>query len=59
MLRILFLFLTRFYVNVSRSNGNPTWCTFQSYSVMFSHQKLMHAYFSFKSYVGREREREM
>ena len=46
--------LTHFYVNVSRSNGNPTWCTFQSYSVMFSRQKLTHAYFSFKSYVGRE-----
>ena len=25
MVRILFLFLTRFHVNVARSNGNPTW----------------------------------
>ena len=54
MVRVLFLFLTRFYVNVSCGNGNPTWSSFQSYGVMFSRQKLMHAYFSFKSYVGRE-----
>ena len=25
MVRVLFLFLTRFHVNVARSNGNPTW----------------------------------
>ena len=25
-----------------------------SYGIMFSHQKLTHAEFSFKSYVGRE-----
>ena len=25
MVRILFLFLTRFRVNVARSKGNPTW----------------------------------
>ena len=25
MARVLFLFLTRFHVNVARSNGNPTW----------------------------------
>ena len=55
MVRILFLFLTRFYVNVARSIGNPTWCMFQSYSVvMFSRQKLMHAYYAFASYIGRE-----
>ena len=24
MVRVLFLFLTRFHVNVARSNGNPT-----------------------------------
>ena len=25
MVRVLFLFLTRFHVNVARSNGNITW----------------------------------
>ena len=25
---------TRFNVNVARSNGNPSWCVFQSYSVV-------------------------
>ena len=25
MVRVLVLFLTRFHVNVARSNGNPTW----------------------------------
>ena len=25
MVRVLFLFLTHFHVNVARSNGNPTW----------------------------------
>ena len=25
MVRVLFLLLTRFHVNVARSNGNPTW----------------------------------
>ena len=25
MVRVLFLFLTRFHVNVARSNGNPAW----------------------------------
>ena len=34
MVRVLFLFLTRFHVNVARSNGNPTWRAFQSYGVM-------------------------
>ena len=55
MVPVLFLFLTRFYVNVARSNGNPTWCMFQSYSVvMFSRQKLIHVYYAFASYGGRE-----
>ena len=30
MVRVLFLFLTGFHVNVARSNGNPTWRAFQS-----------------------------
>ena len=34
MVRFLFLFLTRFHVNVARSNGNPTRRAFQSYGVM-------------------------
>ena len=34
MVRVLFLFLTRFHVNVARSNGNPTWRVFQSYGVV-------------------------
>ena len=34
MVRVLFLFLTRFHVNVARSNGNPTWRAFQSYGIM-------------------------
>ena len=34
MVRVLFLFLTCFHVNVARSNGNPTWRAFQSYDVM-------------------------
>ena len=34
MVRFLFLFLTRFHVNVARSNGNPTQLAFQSYGVM-------------------------
>ena len=34
MVRVLFLFLTRFHVNVARSNGNPTWRAFQSYGMM-------------------------
>ena len=25
MVRVLFLFLTRFHENVARSNGNPMW----------------------------------
>ena len=25
MVRVLFLFLTRFHVNVARGYGNPTW----------------------------------
>ena len=28
MVRVIFLFLTRFYVNDARRNGNPTWCAF-------------------------------
>ena len=54
MVCIIFLFLTRFYVNNARSSGNPTWCTFQSYSIMFSRQILMHVYYAFKSYVRQE-----
>ena len=54
MVHVLFLFLTHFCVNVARSNGNPTRCIFQSYHVMFSRQKLMHAYNAFMSYVGCE-----
>ena len=34
MVRFLFLFLTRFHVNVARSNGNPTRRAFQSYGAM-------------------------
>ena len=30
MVRVLFLFLTRFHVNAALSNGNPTWREFQS-----------------------------
>ena len=37
-----------------KQRGNPTRCTFQSYGVTFSHQKLMHAYYAFTSYVGRK-----
>ena len=29
MVRVLVLFLTRFHVNVARSNGNPTWPRFK------------------------------
>ena len=54
MVCIIFLFLTRFYVNNARSSGNPTWCAFQSYSIMFSRQILMHVYYAFKSYVRQE-----
>ena len=45
MVRVLFLFLTRFHVIVARSNGNPTWRA----------QELTHAYYAFASYVRRER----
>ena len=48
---LTFLFLTRFYVNVAHSNSNPTWCVFHSYGIMFSCQKLTHAYYAFTSYV--------
>ena len=34
MVHVLFLFLTRFHVNVAPSNGNPTCRAFQSYGVM-------------------------
>ena len=34
MVRVFFVFLTCFHVNVARSNSNPTWHTFQSYGVM-------------------------
>ena len=44
MVRVLFLFLTRFYVNVARSNGNPN----------VARQKLTHAYYAFASYLRRE-----
>ena len=54
MVCIIFLFLTRFYVNNARSSGNPTWCAFQSYSIMFSRQILTHVYYAFKSYVRQE-----
>ena len=54
MVRVIFLFLTRFYVNDACRNGNPTWCTFQSYGIMFSRQKLMYVYYAFKSYVTHE-----
>ena len=54
MVHVIFLFLTRFYVNDTRCNGNPTWCAFQSYGIMFSRQKLMHVYYAFKSYVRHE-----
>ena len=40
-------------MNVAHSNGNPTYCAFQSHGIMFSHQKLTHAYYAFTSYVGR------
>ena len=32
--RVLFVFLTRFHVNVARSNSNTTWHAIQSYGVM-------------------------
>ena len=44
MVRVLFLFLTRFHVNVARSNGNPN----------VARQKLTHAYYAFGSYLKRE-----
>ena len=47
MVRVLFLFLTRFHVNIARNNGNKR----QS---KFSRQKLTHAYYAFASYVRRE-----
>ena len=34
MVRVLFLFLACFHVNVARSNGNLTWHAFQSYGAM-------------------------
>ena len=47
MVRVLFLFLTRFHVNVARSNGNPT-------AIQIFPPKLTHAYYAFASYVRRE-----
>ena len=44
MVRVLFLFLTRFHVNVARSNANPN----------VVRQKLTHAYYAFASYLRRE-----
>ena len=44
MVRVLFLFLTRFQVNVARSNGN------QQGAKIFR-QKLTHAYYAFGSDV--------
>ena len=44
MVRVLFLFLTRFHVNVTRSNGNPTWRA----------KNFTHAYYALASYVRRE-----
>ena len=34
MVHVLFLLLTRFPVNIARTNGNPRWRVFQSYGVM-------------------------
>ena len=34
MVRVSFLFLSRFHLKVARSNSNPTWLAFQSYGVM-------------------------
>ena len=48
MVRVLFLFLTCFHVNVARNNGNPRWFT------KVARQKLTHAYYAFASYVRRE-----
>ena len=45
--RVLFLFLTRFHLNVARSNGN------QQGAKIFP-PKLTHAYHAFASYVRRE-----
>ena len=47
MVRVLYLFLTRFHANVARSNGN------QQGAKIFR-QKLTHAYHAFVSYVRRE-----
>ena len=47
MVRVLFLFLTRFHVNVAHSNGNQQ-------GTKISRQKLTHAYHAFASYVRRE-----
>ena len=47
MVRVLVLFLTRFHVNVARSNGNQQ-------GAKSSRQKLTHAYYTFASYVRRE-----
>ena len=47
MVRVLFLFLTRFHVSIARSNGNHK-------AQKFSRQKLTHAYHAFASYVKRE-----
>ena len=47
MVRVLFLFLTRFHVNFARSNGNQQ-------GAEISRQKLTHAYHVFASYVRRE-----
>ena len=34
MVHILFMFLTRFHLNVARINGNPIWSAFESYGIM-------------------------
>ena len=48
MVHVLFLFLTRFHVNVAGSNGNPTW------RAKNERMRTTHAYYAFVSYVRRE-----
>ena len=70
MVRVLFLFLIRFHVNVARSNGNLTWRanlvprgrdpfgqrrgSGPLGTRLVARQKLTHAYYASASYLRRE-----
>ena len=54
MVRVLFLLLTRFHVNIANVNANVYCQRFHVNISNVARQKLTHAYYVFASYIRRE-----